>query len=56
MMIETIAADTILSVFSGIYYHILCVEHGRQGEKLAACVLSLIALNMIDGLSLSFSF
>ena len=47
MMIETIAADTILSVFSGIYYHILCVEHGRQGKKLAACVLSLIALNMI---------
>ena len=47
MMIETIAADTILSVFSGIYYHILCVEHGRQGKKLAACVLSFIALNMI---------
>ena len=46
-MIETIAADTILSVFSGIYYHILCVEHGRQGKKLAACVLSLIVLNMI---------
>ena len=35
MMIEAIAADTILSVFSGIYYHILCVEHGRQGKKLA---------------------
>lgn len=47
MMIEAIAADTILSVFSGIYYHILCVEHGRQGKKLAACVLSFIALNMI---------
>ena len=47
MMIETIAADTILSVFSGIYYHILCVEHGRQGKKLAACVLSFIALNLV---------
>ena len=47
MMIEAIAADTILSVFSGIYYHILCVEHGRQGKKLAACVLSFIALNLV---------
>ena len=47
MMIETIAADTILSVFSGIYYHILCVEHGRQGKKLGACVLSFIALNLV---------
>ena len=46
-MIETILADMILSVFSGIYYHILCVEHGRQGKKLAACVLSLIALNLV---------
>ena len=46
-MIETIAADTILSVFSGIYYHILCVEHGWQGKKLAACVLSFIALNLV---------
>ena len=46
-MIETILADMILSVFSGIYYHILCAEHGRQGKKLAACVLSLIALNLV---------
>ena len=46
-MIETILADMILSVFSGIYYHILCAEHGRQGKKLAACVLSFIALNLV---------
>ena len=46
-MIETILADMILSVFSGIYYHILCAEHSRQGKKLAACVLSFIALNLV---------